>query len=49
MCEKYYECANIVSNILDKKCITYKCEPNKYAVTWFDGKKFTLITMDKYL
>lgn len=39
----YLKCANMVANKLDKKCTTYNCKRNKYAVVWFEGKKFSLI------
>jgi hypothetical protein len=43
MNEDYLKCANMVANKINKKCITYNCNVNKYAVVWFEGKKFTLI------
>jgi hypothetical protein len=39
----YLKCANMVADKLNKQCITYQCKVNKYAVTWFDGKKYSLI------
>ena len=43
MCTPYLKCANMVAEKLKKKCITYNCKPNKYAVVWFEGKQFSLI------
>ena len=43
MDENYLKCANITANKLNKKCTTYNCAVNKYVVTWFNGKMFSLI------
>jgi hypothetical protein len=43
MCSSYLQCANMVSEKINKQCITYHCKRNKYAVFWFDGKKYSLI------
>ena len=43
MCDAYLKCANLTANKLNKKCTTYHCAVNKYAVTWFNGKKYSLI------
>jgi hypothetical protein len=43
MHEGYLKCANLVATKLNKNCITYHCAVNKYVVTWFNGKKFSLI------
>jgi spore coat polysaccharide biosynthesis predicted glycosyltransferase SpsG len=43
MNEEYLKCANMVSNLLNKTCTTYKCAVNKFVVNWFDGKKYSLI------
>jgi hypothetical protein len=39
----YLKCATLVASKLNKQCITYNCAINKYADTWFEGKKFSLI------
>ena len=43
MAESYLKCANLVAKKLNKICTTYHCKVNKYAVTWFKGKMFSLI------
>jgi len=43
MDENYFKCANLVATKLNKTCTTYHCSVNKYAVHWFDGKKYSLI------
>ena len=43
MADSYLDCANLVANKLNKTCTTYHCAVNKYVVTWFNGKKFSLI------
>ena len=43
MADSYLECANLVGKKLNKKCETFQCKRNKYAVCWFEGKKFSLI------
>lgn len=43
MDENYLKCAKLTALILGKTCSTFNCSPNKYAVTWFNGKKFSLI------
>jgi hypothetical protein len=43
MAESYFKCANLVAKKLNKICTTYHCKVNKYVVTWFNGKKFSLI------
>ena len=43
MAESYLKCVNLVAKKLNKICTTYHCKVNKYAVTWFKGKMFSLI------
>lgn len=43
MDEGYHKCANLVAKKINKNVITYQCNVNKYATTWFNGKKFSLI------
>ena len=43
MSEIYLKCANLTANKLNKTCTTYNCVVNKYAITWFEGKKYSLI------
>ena len=43
MDEKYLKCANLTATKLNKVCTTYHCAVNKYVVTWFQGKKYSLI------
>jgi hypothetical protein len=43
MDEKYLKCANLTATKLNKVCTTYQCAVNKYVVTWFQGKKYSLI------
>jgi hypothetical protein len=44
MNEKYLRCATLVSEKLNKNITTISCKRNKYCVTWWDGKKYTLLT-----
>jgi hypothetical protein len=43
MDDNYFKCANLVASKLGKICTTYQCAVNKYAVHWFNGKKYSLI------
>lgn len=44
MNDDYLKCANLVAQKLNKTVETFQCKRNKYCVTWWDGKKFTLLT-----
>ena len=43
MNDGYLKCAELVASKLNRTCVTYTCKRNKYAVVWFDGKKYSLI------
>jgi hypothetical protein len=43
MDKNYLKCANLTANKLNKQCTTYNCAINKYVITWFKGKMFSLI------
>jgi hypothetical protein len=43
MCEKYFKCANLLSNKVNKKIETFQCKKNKYCVNWWDGKKYSVL------
>lgn len=43
MNENYFKCANLLAKKLNKCCVTYHCLVNKYANTWLNGKKYSLI------
>lgn len=40
----YLKCATLLSQKLNMNIETFQCKRNKYCVTWWDGKKYTLLT-----
>ena len=45
MNEDYLKCAMLISIKNDMDIETFQCKKNKYCVTWFDGKKYTLLSV----
>lgn len=43
MSEKYLKCAKLISKKINKNITTISCARNKNCVTWFDGKKYSII------
>lgn len=43
MCDDHYRLARMTAEKLNRKFDTYQCEPNVKAVTWVNGKKFTVV------
>lgn len=44
MNEHYLKCATLTSQKINKNIQTITCARNKYCVTWWDGKKYSIIS-----
>lgn len=40
---EYLKCATLVAEKYNYNITTFNCKRNKYCVTWWDGKKYTLL------